>query len=245
MAASEPHRKAYRRDWSQYPEKLHPFIHHGVEFSETSDEQWHGTAPFSTKPDKFYVNPENGLWDDKVTGDSGNIYKFLEKMVEHYREEITPKVRENFAKDLELPTEALDDWPLGFDGNSICMPVVSGKGTVRDIRRRSFKTRKWMSTKGCKAYLGNAEQLAGKVRQRVWLTEGESDAIALRYLLRQVDREADVVCWVPGANVFKKEWVPLIAKHEVIVAFDKDDAGRKVPHACGDCLPIRDRRPAT
>lgn len=212
-------------DWKKYPKKVHPFLAHGVEFSEMGGDNWCGTAPFSVKPDKFYVNPKTGQWDEKVLGESGNLYTFLERTMDHYEEGWDSRILKRIAEDRRLPAEAFSSWRLGWDGKFIYIPMVSEKGTTRDIRRWSFTQRQFRSTKSCDLYLGNAEVLPTKKRRRVWVVEGEWDAIALQWALRKAGNKMDLVVWTPGAGVFKEAWVPLLAKHEVIVAFDNDQAG--------------------
>jgi hypothetical protein len=210
------------------PEPLYPFVDHGVEFSSQSDDQWCGTAPFSEKPDHFYVDPATGKWDEKQLGVSGNTWTFLERMADHYREQFTPDKRKALADRFGLPVDAVLVDDVGYDPNTNSYTFVSRneKGTVLDIRRRKLNG-KPLSTKGCKVRLWGLDSLSrAKPGSRVYIVEGESDRLAMLWLLKKVGRLKDVVVSCPGAGVFKDDWAKSFVGMDVATLFDKDDAGQ-------------------
>ena len=210
------------------PEPLYQFVDHGVEFSSQSDEQWCGTAPFSEKPDHFYVDPATGKWDDKQLGVSGNAWAFLEKMADHYREHFTPDKQKALADRFGLPVDAVLVDDVGYDPNTNAYTFASRNenGTVLDIRRRKLNG-KPMSTKGCKVRLWGLDSLSrAKPGSRVYIVEGESDRLAMLWLLKKVGRLKDVVVSCPGAGVFKDDWAKAFVGMDVATLFDKDDAGQ-------------------
>lgn len=210
------------------PEPLYSFVDHGVEFSSQSDDQWCGTAPFSEKPDHFYVDPATGKWDEKQLGVSGNTWTFLERMADHYREQSTPDKQKALADRFGLPVDAVLVDDVGYDPNTNAYTFASRneKGTVLDIRRRKLNG-KPMSTKGCKVRLWGLDSLSrAKPGTRVYIVEGESDRLAMLHLLKKNGRHKDVVVSCPGAGVFKDDWAKPFVGMDVATLFDKDDAGQ-------------------
>ena len=214
-------------NWDQIPEALWPYVAHGVEFSTESKDQWVGTAPFSNKPNKFYVNPKTGLWDEKLLGLKGNDITFFGHMAKLYREGLTDEALAALSDNRGLPPDALLASHIGFDGTHYMLPVYSSKGTVRDIKRWSFKSSRLMVTKGQKSQLYGMEDLAkAKKGSKVYICEGEWDRVALKWLFKKLKIDSTVVA-VPGASVFKEEWVPFFDGKEIVWMGDNDDAGDK------------------
>lgn len=212
-------------DWNTIPEPLWPYVAHGVEFSQQNHSQWVGTAPFSSKGNKFFVNPSNGLWDEKHLGLKGNDVTFLGEMAKHYRKGLDDDALVELCRNRGLPPEAFTAANMGFDGEYYMLPIYSAKGTVRDIKRWSIRQPRLMATKGQKTQLYGQEQLSKlKPGGTVYLCEGEWDCIALRWLLKKVKVEGTVVA-VPGASVFKDTWVEMFRGHTVICMYDNDEAG--------------------
>ncbi|NUQ67657.1 MAG: AAA family ATPase [Phycisphaerales bacterium] len=210
------------------PEPLYLYVDHGVEFSSQSVDQWCGTTQFSEKEDHFYVDPATGKWDEKQLGVSGNAWTFLEKMADHYREHFTPDKQKVLADRFGLPVDAVLVDDVGYDPNTNAYTFASRneKGTVLDIRRRKLNG-KPMSTKGCKVRLWGLDSLSrAKPGSRVYIVEGESDRLAMRWLLKKVGRLKDVVVSCPGAGVFKDDWARAFVGMDVATLFDKDDAGQ-------------------
>lgn len=214
-------------NWDDIPEALWPYVAHGVEFSSQSKDQWVGTAPFSDKPNKFYVNPKNGLWDEKLLGLKGNDITFFGEMLKVYRAGLTDEALADLCTNRGLPPEAFTAAHIGFDGKHYMLPIYSSKGTIRDIKRWSFKSARLMVTKGQKSQLYGMDELAkAKKGSRVYVCEGEWDRIALRWLLKKLKLEG-IVVGTPGASVFKEEWVRFFDGKEVVWMGDNDEAGDK------------------
>jgi len=204
--------------------KLKVFETHGVEFTHMSGNQSVGNCPFSGKRDKFYVNNENFLWDSKVTGDNGNVTTFLELIAKQNAEGITARYMTRLAEDRGLPYVAFRKWQVGYDGTQYTFPVFGLGGRATDIRRYCIGG-KVRSTAGCSTGLMGGELLARtKSSIPVFICEGDWDTIALRYLTNKVKKEF-VVVGVPGASVFKAEWVEAFKGRTVYVVYDNDEAG--------------------
>jgi hypothetical protein len=221
----------------------------GVSLGESSSENVQGDCPFCGKENHFYVNQLTGQWDCKSCIKSGNMFTFLEEISEK-------AFRETHAKDWykltlnrstsrhvnggapvspHIPAEAFKRWHMGWSGTEWYIPCFSEKGTVRDIRRWSGG--RVMSTEGCHLQLGGLQELAiAQKGTTVWVCEGEWDAIALRWLLDLAGYTTDVVVYVPGAGVFKQEWVPFFKGMRVILCYDNDDSGDRGSMKAGHVL---------
>lgn len=224
------------RDWDSIPEALWPLVAHGVEFTTRSRSQWAGTAPFSEKEGKFYVNPENGLWDEKHLGLRGNAQRFLEEMAKHYQSAMTPVRWTRIARDRGLPVAALKPWGFGWDGEAFILPVKGASGGVRDLKRFNPTRRKLFSTKGCKAAVLGLDRLQKTPPNGgdsggqgiTWVCEGEWDAIALTWWLRRLGRDADRVVGVPGSKGVDADLAGRLIGRKVVCCFDNDDAGDRL-----------------
>lgn len=199
------------------------FEAHGVRFTGSSGDQLIGYCPFSDRDDKFYVNQKTWLWDSKTANVSGNIARFLELTHQRYRRALTTELLTTLATDRGLPSAAFRPWRLGWTGRAYALAVRDPDGTVVDIRTWRPGGR-MLSTPTVSVGLWNAEHLNDDPAARVYLCEGEWDAIALRWLMDQVKAPGLVVA-VPGASVFKNEWIPWFAGRTVVALYDHDEAG--------------------
>lgn len=199
------------------------FEAHGVRFTGESGDQLIGYCPFSDREDKFYVNQKTWLWDSKTAGVSGNIARFLELTAQRYRRAMTPELLHQLATDRGLPVAAFKPWKIGWTGRAYAVTVRDPDGTVVDIRTWRPKG-KMLSTPTVNVGLWNAEHLSDHPAERVYICEGEWDAIALRWLMDRVKAPGTVVA-VPGAGVFKAEWVTWMSGRTVVALYDNDEPG--------------------
>lgn len=205
---------------------LRPFICHGVEFASWKGAQATGTCPFCDKAKHFYVNKRTGQWDCKSCGETGNIITFLTKYSEEIRDLTTKQEYKSLEKLRGIPAAVLKSWHIGFDGSEWLLPVVSEKGTVRDIRRWDPRKKIMRSTAGCKNQLYGAVKASQVPKDgTIWICEGEWDTIALSWILKQVKLISTRTVGVPGAATFKEGWVELFKDKNVVLAYDKDRAG--------------------
>lgn len=206
--------------------KLRIFEAHGVHFTGESGNQRYGYCPFSGKDDKFYVNVNTLLWDSKTAGLSGDVQTFLKLTAQRYERALTPPVLAKLAHNRRLPVEAFRGWGLGWTGDKYALPVRDVRGRVVDIRTCKLPEPKWFSTAGAHSGLLGAEHLPTHAADPVYLCEGEWDAIALRWLLQHL-KQPSVVVAVPGAGVFKPDWMPWFAGRRVHTLFDHDGPGEE------------------
>jgi hypothetical protein len=67
------------------PEGIRLFRWHGMDLAERGN-QAVGDCPLCGQGGRFYVNVENGKWDCKKCGDSGNPMEFIRRLYEKSRE---------------------------------------------------------------------------------------------------------------------------------------------------------------
>lgn len=203
---------------------LRAFTMHGVALHSNSGTQVLGDCPFCSKDNKFYINPENLLWDCKVCGISGNRQTFLEKINDRNKKQIKQEHIEALAGDRGLPSSALQWLELGFNGQyTIAVRDVSGKLVDLRIYKIGGKT---ISTSGSSTgLLGLAELLKAKT-EPVYICEGEWDTVAVQWLLAAARKPGRAVC-SPGAGTFKPDWADFFKGRVVNVLYDHDAAGLK------------------
>lgn len=203
--------------------KLRPFETHGVEFTGERGDERFGTCPFTGKPDKFYVNVKTGLWDSKTAGLSGNIPQFLQQISKQYASQMTEPILRRLAEDRGLPIKAFKDWQIGYDGRNYMLPVRNANGDYVDIRIYHLG-RNIISTAGCNVGLLGSERLTSRKSDPVFLFEGEWDTIAAHYLMSKIGVRG-ICVGVPGAGIFKPEWISWFNGRVVHTNYDKDNAG--------------------
>lgn len=185
---------------------------------------WAGDCVLCGKEHHMFVDADSGKWDCKRCGESGNLITYLTKVVDHHHNATSREMWLKLSKNRKIPVGVLKARKLGFDGEQWLIPALSHTGYVNDVRRYNWKA--VMSTAGCKSQLFGMERLAkAKMGTRVWMCEGEWDAMAMDWLLREVENTTDVVVAVPGAGTLKPEWLDFFAGKHVVAVYDADEAG--------------------
>ena len=236
------------------PKRISTYLCHGVELHESTSSNWIGDCPYCGKEDHFYVGERTGQFDCKRCGEKGNQITFLTQMAQECHEALSPRRRRRLLADrgtvviakkeysVELPNSAIDAFKVGYNlmTGEYLVPCISEKGTVRDLRRWRIG-KKARSTTGMTAQLGGVHRFRRSSRiGRIWLCEGEWDAIVLSWLLRSADLGGvDEVCWVPGANTFKNEFLDHLSNRHVVLCYDNDTPGdRGCATAYEKCKPV-------
>jgi hypothetical protein len=206
---------------------LRVFQYHGATLldpDDTSEEVLAG-CPFCGK-DKFYVNQNKIVWHCKVCGEGGNINRFLDLISKEYEKEFHHNRRRALAKDRNLPEEAFDYWRFGWNGKDFTFPVIDINGIVIDVKTYRKGSGHVKASPGGILGLFGAEHLKARPGERVFVCEGEWDAIALHWLLRNLKKKGVVVA-VPGADNFKWDWVPWFQDRRVYTIYDADPPGER------------------
>jgi len=203
--------------------RLRPFEVHNVEFTGERGDERFGTCPFTGKAEKFYVNIKTGLWDSKTAGLSGNTSQFLHQISKMYVSQMTDPLLRRLADDRSLPSKAFSDWQVGWDGRNYTIPIRDINSNMVDIRIFHLG-RSILSTGGCNVGLMGAERLLTKKTEPVYLFEGEWDTIAASYIMKKIGIPG-ICVGLPGAGIFKPEWIPWFSGRVVHTHYDKDGAG--------------------
>lgn len=199
-----------------------PFEAYGFEPEKETDNEQVGKCPFCGKSKHFYVNKSTRLWACHRCGKEGNVYNFLTYVVTMYRKQTKLRHFRRLEKLRGIPAKALMSWGICYDqeNDRYLLPYFSANGLVRDIRSWYPKSKRIRSTPGCELQLYGLDRLDEHTKT-IYLCEGEWDTIAFSTVV------GNCVLGVPGANTFKKSWVPFFAGKHVVVMFDNDNAGRK------------------
>ncbi len=198
------------------------YVQHGVTFSaSTASDQAVGTCPFCGKEKHLYVNKTTGAWDCKKGCGAGGLISFLKKKAEANQDRFKGKVALKLSEHRGMQRRTLRAWGVGWDGKSYTVPV-EGTGKFTDLRRYLTGMNRGLNTTGSKIGLLGKDNGSKKV----WLCEGEWDAMALWECFQQLEVK-DTVLAVVGAGSFPKSAVDLMQDREVFVLFDNDDGGVK------------------
>jgi len=211
------------------PQNLRPLEFHGCDLNLQvgGDGDWIGDCPFCGKESHLYANPDTGLWDCKSCGKDGNTISFLTLIAEQKHAKTTRESWRKLSKNRGIPSGLLKARGIGWDAemDAWLIPARGKNGKVHDIRRWDWRMMR--CTAGCKSQLFGLEQLAqAKWGTKVWLCEGEWDALAMDWLVRELGL-SDIVVAVPGASVFKQEWIGFFTGKDVVAIYDADEAGDK------------------
>jgi len=207
---------------------LDPFVFHGVIFHKIG-EQSVGNCIWCGKEDHFYVEQQRQLWNCKRCGRSGNLYGFLRQIHEQWFECTTSDDYERLSR---LRRGAAEAWQyeeagLAWDQDrALWLMPINGFENLRIWREKGGPL---ISTKGIPSQMWGLKDIAAS--GPIWVVEGEWDAIALKVL-----NPGGSVVAVPGASVFKKEWMEALSGREVIMAYDADSAGDEGMCEKGDKL---------
>jgi hypothetical protein len=224
-----------------------PFLFHGVNiasFPEKSNGQAQGDCILCGKEEHFFLQPETGLWDCKRCGASGNATGFLEQLHEKIIAGTTNadylRLKKLRGVRSHVPFQRAG---MGWnkEKNRWVLPVRSSTGYMCNLRlwqeSRKGETKPFINTKGLKSGLWGMELLGvrGMRKRKVWVCEGEWDGMELRGIFKK-QKIDDLVVAVPGANVFKKDWIEHFAGRDVVLAYDADVAGDNGMVKYGDML---------
>ncbi len=204
--------------------KLRGFEEHGVRFVDKNETQAIGFCPFCGLPKKFYANLTSKLWDCKSCGRSGNFPQFLGKRLVQYQKDFIGKVASRLSLNRKLRPQTLSAWGFGWTGAFYVLPTTGNiVGKLTDLRRYTLGGR-LMSTSG--AHPSFVVPLKQHESDRVWLCEGEWDAMALWEVIQKMKLK-DNVCAAPGSTFLPVKLAEMFYDKEVCVVYDNDDAGRR------------------
>ena len=120
---------------------LKGFAQHGVTFTSESigSKQVGGTCPFCMKEEKFFVQPEKGLWDCKTCIVSGNFVNFLMQVYQTSIQTVPDSMLKRLADNRGLKVDTLKRWKIGWDGAEFIIPMYSSLDCTHLMDARRYK----------------------------------------------------------------------------------------------------------
>jgi hypothetical protein len=127
-----------------------------------------------------------------------------------------------------LTPETVTRFQLGYDGQRYFIPIRDEDGECVNIRRYKMgpgvrpenKMMSWRQGFGMARLFPLATLANAPAGSRVYLVEGEMDCL----LAQQLGLPA--VTTTGGAGTWKEAWNPWFAGRDVVICYDRDDAGR-------------------
>jgi hypothetical protein len=230
------------------PEGIRLFRWHGMDLAERGN-QAVGNCPLCGQGGRFYVNVENGKWDCKRCGDSGNPMEFIRRLYEKSREGKCNL--DNLAANRGLlDPNTLWEW-------GCCQSVITGdwlvpgysiEGEVSQLyayRLINGKMRLLVSPGLGQKIFAAPGALTAK-DETLYVCEGVWDGMALWEVLglarlagksagedkgiklvatskvEESLRASTAVIAVPSAAVFFDTWAPVAAGREVVLLYHSD-----------------------
>lgn len=194
---------------------------------------------------KFYINSENGCWDCKICGDSGNFYQLKAKLgdlteiistssIFENKQEILLEVLLEYQKNLNESPEALKyltetrgftlesikKFKLGLEGDYIIIPHIQD-GKFWNAKFRNYKQKGFKRIAGQPSILFNLDNLDYN-KQGLVIVESETDCISATQL-----GVRNVIGITTGAQAFTPEWLPYIKQFkEIYICLNSDRPGQ-------------------
>lgn len=226
----------------EYPEKLRPYIFHGLRLHRRRHHEWLCDCPFCDKEDHFSINDETGLCACLVCGIGLNVFTFIRKLHEISYEATRATDYQELADQIGLlDIQSLVEWQIAksiITGQWL-IPGYNPQGTMVTLycnyREDGRHVAKPTSTLGHQIHGMN---LWDKDKPMVYICEGWKDAITLWECLTKcknsdgnlvptASRESSLyaqanVIAVAGAQIFYESWLPLFAGKVVNLMYDSD-----------------------
>lgn len=232
---------------SNVPKFVNQFLFHGVDLEWEGKEQAQGDCPLCGREGRFYVNPENGLWDCKFCTARGNVLTFLRQFWELCDKAPADYEPLRAGRNL-LSVETLRTWGVVKSVllDEYLVPGYDREGKIVHLYRYSYSRQagRWFLRAMPDVHHGIfGANLYNPQCTRVFLFEGIWDGMAAWEVMRaakvgkdglvQTSNEdasllADVsVLATPSTGVFNESWGPLFAGRAVSLFYDND---HPVPH---------------
>jgi len=222
------------------PDKLKPFLFHGVDLN-TSSKQAEGDCPFCGKEDHFFVKTATGQWSCRRCEESGNIVSFLKQLHSYALKQTTDEDYKELSAERDIPVSTLKEWGVArsFLNEEWLIPAYNDKGKFANLYKAYKYNGQWkvMASPTCKLHPFGVQHLK-KRRKTVWVVEGLWDALKLHAVLKTVKRNGNKiirtkncktsmamtedVLGVPGSNTFNPDWLQYLENKRAQLVFDND-----------------------
>lgn len=187
--------------------------------------EWYTECIFCQNADGLYINPAKNVFKCQACEKAGNYLTFLEQIAKINEEAITDLQLQALADNRDLPIDAFRGYGIGWSGRYWTLPVRNDEGKFVGLKR--YRTGEHLlQSPNTKVCLFGAEQLPNHTNPDgpIYLAEGEWDAIAMRWLLKETKNKGIVVA-VPGAAISISPWVNYFYDKDVVCLYDHDKAG--------------------
>jgi hypothetical protein len=222
------------------PEKLRPFAFHGLDITQHKDTS-ESDCPFCMSIGKLSIINDTGVFRCVKCDTSGNVYKFLNGLLQDSIQKTTDDELQELATDRRLQVSTLRAWQVckSVITGEWLIPAVNSKGNLANLYRIVQSEGKWraMSTPGCKVHPFGRHLITSR-HTTIDVCEGWSDGMAQYEALRSVRQQgekivktADVekslyatrgVIAIPGAETFFDDINPTLAGCKVNLWGDND-----------------------
>lgn len=213
------------------PEKkknfLIPFKQFGIIFNDHNEKgDYFADCPFSEKQNKLSVNKNTGLWQSWTTGKKGNLISFIREMYTLLKENTEAIDLKPLTDNKGLPTWLLIE-SIAYNpiNNSYLIPYKNAEGQIANVAHYNIGEGKAIKTGTLNQMLLGVDELTISDANTVFIAEGEWDYYAMKWLVRRNNLQ-HVIIGLPGANIFKEEWVDFFRDKEVFCLLDNDAPGR-------------------
>jgi len=241
---------------SECPEKIKPFVFHGLHLEPMEKgevKEVRGDCPFCDKSNHFFVKAETGQWQCKRCSNSGNIYSFLQMLLNESLPLTTDDDYESLSEDRHVPVWVLKEFRVcrSMLNGEWLLPTFNEKNAISNLYKYTELTdpesgetiTKLLSTPTCKIGLFGTPLLTDKQKQ-LCICEGPWDGMALYGVLGTLKKKGDryvtckngtpgvlleahgVLC-VPGAGTFQESWLNYFPGRNVDLLFDNDHPLKK------------------
>lgn len=191
-----------------------------------TDTEYIGRCPFCTKSLHFYLNKKTMAWNCKKCGKSGGVKRspITEAIAKFGIENFKGAKAIKLSKQRGIKIATLRKHKVGYlpSIDRYIIPVYDPSGQfVMNIR--IYIGKKLIGLSGHPTGLYGWDSLNNQ-KGDIWLCEGHWDAMALSEI---VTSKQDCILAVPGADVFKGDWVTMLKDRKVNVLLDHDEAGQR------------------
>ena len=187
--------------------------------------QYAGKCLFCGKDEHFAINKKTFQWDCKHCGRAGGTSMLLEQVakfgVEHFKLNVAIKL----SKYRGIQINILRKHKMGYLPvlGKYILPVCDFTGkNIINIRVYNWG-KKLLGLTNKNVCLYGWEHLDNK-KGLVWICEGHWDVMAFSEML---NNEKDCILAVPGADIFKSDWLMLLKDRRVNILYHNDEAGNR------------------
>ena len=216
---------------------FYTYLHQPVPKDSVKVEKLH--CPLCDKENHFFANCENGLWDCKSCGESGNARTLMTKIHELYWNYTTEEHYQALADERNISPIVFEkaEWVYDQWNDIWYVPFFNGGEFLSNLGY--FKPNNENEKLRYRVFKAPSMPLDlynpfKKLTKHIYICEGEWDPLAAHQILKT----SDSILGAPGATTFKKEYIKkLEGVEEVTLLYDNDPAGLKGMYRVASMLP--------